>query len=294
MTLSRALPQRPAFTRRFPRRNSRIRSGLRAIACLASLAAATLAVAQSDSGASVSNPVSASDASQTPAAPTPQQMQVQHQAQQKAQQKALEQEAEQTKRILGIIPNFRAVSSNQKLPPQSARDKFLTATDDSFDYSSIFIPAGLAGYSMARRAYPEFGNGAQGYANYFWHSAVDQTTENYMVEFVVPVLTHEDTRYYTLGHGGFVKRAGYAISRSVVTRTDHAQTTFNFSEVFGAGASAALSNAYYPAQERTFGNTATTWGLDVAIDSASMFIKEFWPDVNRRFKHRVNSPAPVQ
>ena len=95
--------------------------------------------------------------------------------------------APQTKRILGIIPNFRAISTDEKLPAQSVKEKFLTCTEDSFDYSAIFVPAMLAGYGLGTNATPEFGQGAAGYGTYFWHSAVDQTVENYMVEFVVPV-----------------------------------------------------------------------------------------------------------
>jgi hypothetical protein len=87
----------------------------------------------------------------------------------------------QTKRILGIIPNFRSVSSTDVLPAQTPKEKFLGATDDSFDYSSIFIPAALAGYSLGTNAYPEFGTGAEAYGQYLWRSAVDQTIENYMV-----------------------------------------------------------------------------------------------------------------
>ncbi len=82
--------------------------------------------------------------------------------------------APQTKRILGIVPNFRAVSTDVKLPAQSVKEKFLTATQDSFDYSSIFIPAVLAGYSMGTKATPEFHQGAAGYGRYFWHVALDQ------------------------------------------------------------------------------------------------------------------------
>jgi hypothetical protein len=196
----------------------------------------------------------------------------------------------QTKRILGIIPNFRAVPSTDVLPPQTPREKFLGATDDSFDYSSAFIPAALAGYSMATRAYPEFGDGAEAYGQYLWRAAVDQTLENYMVGFVVPVITRQDTRYYTLGHGGFFKRTGYALSRSVITRSDHAREEFNVSEVFGAGASAAISTTYYPASSRTFGNVGTAWAIDIGIDSASMVAKEFWPDINRRLFH-AHAPA---
>jgi hypothetical protein len=201
------------------------------------------------------------------------------------QSAAGDQQSQQTKRILDILPNFRAVSTDEKLPAQSVKEKFLTATDDSFDYSSVFIPAMLAGYSMGTDSTPEFHQGAAGYARYFWHAAVDQTGENYMVEFVVPVLTHEDTRYYTLGHGGFLKRTGYALSRAVITRSDSAREEFNVSEVVGAGVSAGFSSLYYPTRERSFANTGTQWGLDIGIDAASFVAKEFWPDINRRLFH---------
>jgi hypothetical protein len=195
------------------------------------------------------------------------------------------QTGQQTKRILGIIPNFRAVSADAKLPPESIKDKFMDATDDSFDYSSIFLPGAIAGYNQARDSVPEFHQGAAGYARYFWHSAVDQTSENYMVEFIAPVITREDARYYTLGHGGFWHRTSYALSRAVITRTDSANETFNISEVFGAGAAAGLSNLYYPRSQRTFSNTASQWGLDVGIDAASFVFREFWPDINRALFH---------
>ena len=195
----------------------------------------------------------------------------------------------QTKRILGIIPNFRSVSTDEKLPPMSVKEKFLTATDDSFDYSAVFIPAALAGISLARNSTPEFGEGAVGYGRYFWHSALDQTSENYMVEFVFPVITRQDNRYYTLGRGGFFKRTGYALSRAVITRNDAGNETFNSSEVFGAGASAGLSTLYYPASQRNFSNVASEWAVDVGIDAASFVAKEFWPDINRKLFHQKDT-----
>jgi hypothetical protein len=191
----------------------------------------------------------------------------------------------QTKRILGIIPNFRSVSADQKLPPQSVKEKFIATTEDSFDYSAVILPAAIAGFNQARNATPEFGQGALGYGRYFWHSALDQTSENYFVGFIFPVITHEDSRYYTLSRGGFWKRAGYAMSRAVVTRNDAGHDEFNISEVVGAGAAAGLSNAYYPGPERTFGNTAKQWGLDVGVDAFTFAVKEFWPDVNRKLFH---------
>ncbi len=196
-----------------------------------------------------------------------------------------EHRAPQTKRIMGIIPNFRAVSTDEILPAQTVKEKFVTTTQDSFDYSSIVIPSLLAGYSMATNATPEFHQGMAGYGRYFWHSAVDQTSENYFVQFVFPVLTREDSRYYTLGRGGLLKRTGYSLSRAVVTRSDSAKSVFNISEVVGAGASAGLSSLYYPTRERSFTNTATGWGLDVGVDAITFVLKEFWPDVNDRLFH---------
>jgi hypothetical protein len=191
----------------------------------------------------------------------------------------------QTKRILGVIPNFRAVSANTHLPPQSVKEKFMTATEDSFDYSAFMLPAVLAGYSQATNATPEFGSGGAAYGRYLWHSYVDQASENYFVEFIVPALTHEDNRYYTMGNGGFVKRTGYALSRVVITRNDSGHDTFNAGEVIGAGASSGISNLYYPSPERTVGNTVQKWGLNVGIDAATFVFKEFWPDINHALFH---------
>ena len=43
---------------------------------------------------------------------------------------------QQTKRVLGIVPNFRSVSADVKLPPMSPKEKFIVAGKDTFDYSA--------------------------------------------------------------------------------------------------------------------------------------------------------------
>jgi hypothetical protein len=191
----------------------------------------------------------------------------------------------QSKRIFGILPNFRSVNADVHLPPQTVKEKFVTATQDSFDYSSIFVPLAVAGYDYGRSATPEFGTGGVGYGRYLWHSVVDQTIENYMVEFVVPAATHEDTRYYSLARGGFLKRAGYSLSRVVITRSDSGGRTVNLGEIVGAGMGAGISNLYYPSRERSFSNTGSQWGTSIAIDAASFFVKEFSPDLNHALMH---------
>jgi hypothetical protein len=192
----------------------------------------------------------------------------------------------QTKRILGVVPNFEAVSTNVKLPRQSAKEKFMGATDDSFDYSSFIFVGGLAGVGQASNSIPEFHQGAAGYARYYWHTFADQTDENYLVEFAFPVALHQDPRYYTLGRGGALKRTAYSLSRILITRNDAGNETFNASEIIGAGAASGISDFYYPGPERTWTKTGQRWLTNVSLDGATFVLREFWPDINSALFHQ--------
>ncbi|MGB6333821.1 MAG: hypothetical protein WBF41_18780, partial [Candidatus Sulfotelmatobacter sp.] len=97
-----------------------------------------------------------------------------------------DQYGKQPKRILWIIPNYRAVSANEHLPPLNFKGDLWLATQDTFDYSYFILVAGLAGIDMAGKSEPAFGQGAQGYGKYYWHNFVDGGVENYMTEAIVP------------------------------------------------------------------------------------------------------------
>ena len=191
----------------------------------------------------------------------------------------------QTKRILFIIPNFRSVTADEKLPPTTTREKFKLMLEDSFDYSAFIEVGILAGMGEIQTSEPEFHGGFPGYGRYYWHDLADLDAGNFMTEFLVPVATREDPRYYTLGHGGFPKRAVYAITRLVITRNNDGNATPNLSEVVGNGAAAAISSAYYPAVDRGWTKIGQRWVLQVGIDGLSNIVKEFWPEVNRDLFH---------
>ena len=156
----------------------------------------------------------------------------------------------QTERMFWVVPNFAAVSADTQLPPLTKRGKFVLAMHDSLDYSGFTWTAILAGQSLAMRADPELGTGIKGYGRYYWRAFADGVSGTFFTEAIVPAITHEDPRYYTMGHGGFFRRLGYALSRTVVTKTDSGGRSFNWSEVAGNLLEAGLSNAYYPPEER--------------------------------------------
>jgi hypothetical protein len=88
------------------------------------------------------------------------------------------------------------------------------------------------------------------------------------------------------GTGGFWRRTGYAISREFITRGDDGRNHFNTSELAGNAVAASISNLYYPAANRSFGNTAEKLGQQIALDTFFNITKEFWPDVrDKLFKH---------
>jgi hypothetical protein len=195
-------------------------------------------------------------------------------------------EGQQTKRILWIVPNFRAVSAGVTLPPQTVKEKFKTGALDSFDYSSFIFVGIQAGISQGSKAYPAFRQGAAGYGRYYWHTLADQTDENLWVEGLLPMVFREDSRYYTLGHGGVIKRGAYAVSRTFLTRADSGGQTVNASEILGAGISAAISSTYYPNQYQTWTKVGQRWLTNVLLDFGTFAAKEFWPDLNHAVFHQ--------
>ena len=193
----------------------------------------------------------------------------------------------QTKRIFGIIPNYRSVSADTHLPPQSPREKFTAAFHDSFDYGSFVLAAVQAGFAMNSDSYPEFHQGVVGYGRYYWHTLADTADENFMVGGVLPVALRQDPRFYTLGHGSFAHRALYASTRVLITRTDAGRETFNGSEIIGAGAASGISSLYYPGHYRTWTKVGQKWLTSVLIDGANFTFKEFWPDINSHLPGRI-------
>ena len=246
--------------------------------------ATLLSAQQADAGSSSSLTATASIAEALPDAPLPA-FASQSDSQAATPAPSTSTDPQQTKRILGVMPNFRSVTADTKLPPQSPKDKFIAAGKDTFDYSSFILAGFQAGFAMNSNSYPEFHQGAKGYARYYWHTLADTADENFMVGGIGPVLFHQDNRFYTLGHGSIAHRALYAATRVLITRNDDSNETFNYSEIMGAGAAAGVSSLYYPTKYRTWTKVGQKWLTSCLIDGASFTFKEFWPDINQKIFH---------
>lgn len=191
-------------------------------------------------------------------------------------------------RIFWIIPNFLSLQSTEKnVPTLTAGDKFKAQVRSMVDPYEFFQTAVVAGIGQAANSTPSYGQGMSGYGLRYATAYGDNVTENFMAGAVLPALLHQDPRYYELGHGGFWRRTGHALSRLAITKSDSGKTEFNYSEVMGAGMAAALSTyTYHPTSERTLPNVVTVWGTQMGYDLATYMLKEFWPDLrHRHHKH---------
>ncbi|MBV9760769.1 MAG: hypothetical protein JO340_09410 [Acidobacteriaceae bacterium] len=197
------------------------------------------------------------------------------------------------KRILGVLPNYRTAEMNAVGHPLTDEQKLRIAVKDSFDYPLVFVGAGYAGLYQLENSHAEFGQGAKGYFRRFGTSYCDQVSGNMMTEGFFPILLKEDPRYFRMAEGSKGKRLWYALTRILVARTDAGDKTVNFAELLGNGVSAGIGLSYYP-DDRNATGYLENWGTALATDAASQVLKEFWPDIKRRWYVRHHKVAAGQ
>jgi hypothetical protein len=200
------------------------------------------------------------------------------------------------KRVFGVLPNYRTAQDTGTYTPISSKRKLVIATKDTVDYPLFLLGGALAGLAQITDEHPRFGQGVEGFFHRYATSYADQAIGNYMTEGIMPILFHEDPRYFMKGpaYGGVGRRTWYAATRIFVTKTDTGKSTFNFAEVVGNSVAAAAGNLYYPG-ETHWGDNLSRLGQELATDSISQILKEFWPDVKRKFfhRHKDSSFAPA-
>ena len=191
-------------------------------------------------------------------------------------------QAPEDKRIFGVLPNNRTTENSIPFHFITPRQKVMIAVKDSFDWP-VFPTAGLfAALYQIENQNPSFGQGMNGYAKRFSTAYGDQMIGNMMTEGFIPAVFHQDPRYFRSGEGSIKGRAWYALTRIVVARMDSGRNSFNFSEWGGNAAAVAISNAYYP-DTRTAADNAQRLLIACGTDAFSNVLKEFWPDVKRKF-----------
>jgi hypothetical protein len=194
---------------------------------------------------------------------------------------------ESPKRILGIIPNFQTTNDQDLHPkPLTSKEKYVLAYHQMFDISAHFGNLIQSSVQQATNGEPHYGEGWGAFGERFAAAEGDQYSSSFFIYGFLPAVFHDDPRYFRRGHGSPGSRIWYALSRTVITRTDAQTPTFNAPQVLGQFAQAGISNLYYPSQDRTIKGTFTGWGTNLAYNSMYNLLKEYYPDFLRILKRK--------
>jgi len=192
---------------------------------------------------------------------------------------------QESRHILGIIPNYRTFPSLLNYKPLTSREKFKIASEDSLDRGTFALAGLFGGLGQLTDSNKSFGQGSAGFARYFGTSYGDLLIGNYMSEAIYPSILHQDPRYFRRGTGSGRSRLAYAVSQIFWTHSNSGSRQFNYSEWLGNSTAVAISNAYYR-DGRDFSSSVSKLGVQIGVDAVGNVLKEFWPDLRRKFSKR--------
>jgi len=171
------------------------------------------------------------------------------------------------------------IAPNEIAQPMPVRDKVVGGLGDAV---SLFAAVGWvasAGWSHWTNGSPNYGTDKGAFGQRLGATALRNISQDIFADCLFAPVLHEDPRYYIMGRGhNFFKRAIYAATRTVVTRTDSGHTTPNFARIGGNAAGAALTATYYPAKNTTFPEVAETFGGSVGGSALGYVVTEFIGD----------------
>ena len=203
------------------------------------------------------------------------------------------QQDDNPKRILGFIPNFQTkddTPGNQ--PPLTVKQKYILALHQTVDFSAHIGNAFQAALQQASDTQPHYGEGWGPYAERFGAAEGDQATSSFFIFGFLPSILHDDPRYFRKGPSYSIwKRLTYSATRTVITRKDSGEPTFNIPQVAGQLFQQSISTIYYPPEDRTAGRVFQNWATTLAYNSAYNVVKEFYPDFLHLVFHRRNHAA---
>jgi hypothetical protein len=190
-----------------------------------------------------------------------------------------------SERIFGVIPGYQFVEQPEaKLPPLTAKAKFVLFVKETADPFTIFGAAMGATYSHIAQEDPVYGQGARAYRQRLGAAYADVATQNFFSDSLLATLFREDPRYFRLGpKSGVLKRVGYSLTRVAVCRTDAGKDRICLSSLIGTTMGIGLSNAYYPRADQNGKEMLSR--LETSFSGAALtnLLPEFWPDIKERF-----------
>ncbi len=163
--------------------------------------------------------------------------------------------------------------------PMTVRAKVVTGLTSSVSLYSVAGWFASAGWEHLWNSSPNYGTDSGAFGERLGAAALRGASEGVFSNSLFAPLFHEDPRYYVMGRGNnFFKRAIYAGTRTIITRTDSGRKTPNYSLLAGNFAGSALTIPYYPPLNTSFKEVCITFGGSVGGSAVGFVVDEFIVD----------------
>ncbi len=201
----------------------------------------------------------------------------------KAEEQIKEQEHQ---RVAGIVPSFNVSYRSDAVsmsPGQKMKLAFRSSVDP-FTFAAGFL---VASYHEGMDDNKGFGWGPEGYGKLSGAAYLDAFNGTMIGNGILPIILHQDPRYFRRGYGATSHRLLYAASASFICKHDNTgKWEPNYSNVGGNIISGAISNLYYPPSGSGISQTFSNGMIVTAEGAMSSVFQEFWPDISRKLLHK--------
>lgn len=234
---------------------------------------------QASSSSPAATPAGQADAQTSPAQNTP----MTEEERRKLSDEQLKKQEKQ--RVFAVMATFNTTADKDAVP-LSTGQKYQLFFKSATDPWPFVLTAFGAGIDQADNSFPEYGQGVQGYAKRYGAAYTDYFTGNLLGNAVLAGILKEDPRYFQKGTGSFRSRFLWAATSTVWCKRDNGTWGPNYANVVGNLMGASISNLYYPAQERTVGDTLGRGFTVTAQAIIGSEVIEFWPDMVRYHRRK--------
>jgi hypothetical protein len=148
---------------------------------------------------------------------------------------------------------------------------------------AIFSQAAAAGLSQWENSPPEWGQGGSGLGKRFANDMAYNAVRNTLI-YGTSIVFHEDNRYFASGKSTFGGRVLYALASPVMAKRSSGKRSISISGVTGIVGVSVISRAWSPPSWQGANNVAISAGLTYAGTAGYNLVREFVPDIIRRFR----------
>lgn len=132
----------------------------------------------------------------------------------------------------------------------------------TFTPETVWQPALTAGFSNWVSQPTGFGSGLNGYGYHYGVAIADNVNGKFMRKFAFAAISRHEDDFSPIQTGGKWKRVGLALEHSIFVSPGTSSKSFNWSGLPASLASAALSNAYQPPEQRSVTATFSRFGTN--------------------------------